>query len=69
MRQRMRKLVGMGALVTLVVVYVFAAMLTAVAVLPGTSALLQLAYYFVAGLLWALPAALLIRWMQRPDPE
>ncbi len=69
MRQRMRKFVGMGLLVTLVVIYVFAAMLTAVAILPGTSALFQLTYYFVAGMLWALPAALLIRWMQRPDPE
>ena len=27
----------------------------------------QFAYFLVAGLLWVLPAGLLIRWMQRPD--
>ena len=28
----------------------------------------DLLYYVVAGLLWVLPAGLLVRWMQRPDP-
>jgi hypothetical protein len=27
----------------------------------------QLAYFIAAGLAWVVPAALLIRWMQRPD--
>jgi uncharacterized membrane protein len=27
----------------------------------------QLAYFLIAGLLWVLPAGLLIRWMQRPE--
>jgi len=26
-----------------------------------------LAFYLTAGLAWVIPAALLIRWMQRPD--
>jgi hypothetical protein len=29
--------------------------------------LAQLAYFVVAGLLWVIPAGLLIRWMQRSD--
>jgi uncharacterized membrane protein len=28
--------------------------------------LAQLAFFFVAGLAWVVPAGLLIRWMQRP---
>jgi hypothetical protein len=28
----------------------------------------QVIYFFVAGLAWTIPAGLLIRWMQRPDP-
>ncbi|MHA1133725.1 MAG: DUF2842 domain-containing protein [Alphaproteobacteria bacterium] len=35
--------------------------------LIGTVVLLQAAYFLVAGLLWVIPAGLLIRWMQRPD--
>jgi len=27
----------------------------------------QLLYFALAGLLWVIPAGLLIRWMQRPD--
>jgi hypothetical protein len=27
----------------------------------------QFAYFLAAGLLWVIPAGLLIRWMQRPD--
>lgn len=69
MRQRTRKLIGTLLMVLLIVVYIFAAMLTAVKILPGTSTFLQLCFYFVAGLLWALPAAFLIKWMQKPDPE
>lgn len=29
--------------------------------------LVQLVYFLIAGLLWVVPAGLLIRWMQRPD--
>jgi hypothetical protein len=35
----------------------------------NASKLVELVFYVVAGLAWVIPAGLLIRWMQRPDPE
>ena len=67
MKQRTRKLTGTIVLVIFVVVYSLTAMTIAGAKLPGTSGLTQLAYYASAGLLWILPAAGLIWWMQKPD--
>lgn len=67
MPQRARKLIGTVLLVAFIIVYSLTAMTIAAAKLPGTSGLAQLVYYAVAGLLWALPAAGLIWWMQRPD--
>lgn len=69
MRQRQRKLVGTVILLLFLVVYSAVAALVGVAVLPASSKLLQLIFYVVAGLAWTLPAAILIRWMQRPDAD
>ncbi len=68
MQQRTRKLIGTFALVAFVIVYSLTAMTIAAAKLPGTSGFIQFAYYAFAGLFWALPAAGLIWWMQKPDP-
>ena len=62
----MRKLTGTLALIVLIVVYSLTAMTIAAAKLPGTSGLVQLIYYAVAGLLWVLPAGLIIWWMAKP---
>ena len=35
--------------------------------LPGTSVLVQTIFYAVGGLLWVIPAGLIILWMQRPE--
>jgi hypothetical protein len=67
MPQRLRKLIGTVVLVVFIIVYSLTAMTIAAAKLPGTSGLVQLVYYAVAGLLWAVPAAGLIWWMQKPD--
>lgn len=67
MPQRARKLIGTVLLVTFIIIYSLTAMTIAAAKLPGTSGLVQLIYYAVAGLLWAAPAAVLIWWMQKPD--
>ena len=67
MPQRIRKLVGAVVLVVFVSVYALAAMTIAAAKLPGTSGLVQLVFFVVAGLAWVLPALPLITWMQRPD--
>ncbi len=66
MAPRLRKLIGTIVLVVFVCVYALAAMTIAAAKLPGTSGLVQFAYYVVAGLLWVIPAAALIAWMQKP---
>lgn len=67
MRQRSRKLVGTIVLVAFVSIYALTAMTVAAAKLPGASGLTQLVFYVVAGLLWVIPAAILVKWMQRPD--
>jgi hypothetical protein len=63
---RVKKLIGTILLVVFVCVYALTAMTVAAAKLPGTSGLVQLAYYVVAGLAWVIPAGALIAWMQKP---
>ena len=68
MTQRQRKLTG--TLVLLILITVYAAIALAVAVvlqMQNASKLAELIYYAVAGVLWVLPAALVIKWMQQPD--
>ena len=65
MQQRARKFVGMIVLVAFVCVYALAAMSIAAAKLRDVSGLAQLLYFAAAGLLWVVPAGLLIRWMQK----
>ena len=69
MPDTLRKLTGTLALIVLVVVYSLTAMTIAAAKLPGTSGLVQLIYYAVAGLLWVPPAGLIIWWMAKPRAE
>jgi hypothetical protein len=63
---RLRKLVGTVALVAFISLYALTAMTVAAAKLPGTSGLVQLAYFAVAGLAWVVPAGALISWMSKP---
>lgn len=68
MTQRKRKLLGTIALLLLVGVYsVLAVGVAVVLQVRNVSEIAELAYYALAGLLWTLPAAWLISWMQRPD--
>lgn len=64
---RTRKFVGTVGLLVFLAVYALVAMLVAVVLQVSDSKLVELAYYVVAGLLWIIPAGLLIRWMQRPE--
>ncbi len=63
-----RKLIGAVLLLVFVTFYALVAMTIGAARLPGTSAWVQTAYFAVAGLIWVIPAGLIIKWMQRPDP-
>jgi peptidoglycan/LPS O-acetylase OafA/YrhL len=68
MTQRKRKLLGTVALLALVAVYAVLAVAVAIVLqVQNASKLAELVYYVVAGLLWVLPAGLLISWMQKPD--
>jgi predicted transporter len=64
MTRRTRKLVG--TMLMLVFVFVYALVVTAVAapVLLSASQLVQGIFYVVAGLAWAPPLMLMIRWME-----
>ena len=63
---RVKKLIGTVLLVLLVAVYALVATMVAVAQLAESGPLVHLAYFFVTGLLWVLPAMLIIRWMIKP---
>jgi Protein of unknown function (DUF2842) len=67
LRQRIRKLIGTAILAVFVPFYALTAMSIAGARLPGSSGLTQTVFYAIAGLLWVLPAGVVITWMQRPD--
>lgn len=67
MSSRVRKLIGTVALLVFLVLYVWAAGAIGSGRIVEAHGLVQLAYFLVAGLLWVIPAGLLIRWMQRPD--
>ena len=69
MTMRTRKLVGTIVLIAFLVAYAFIAMLVAVALQVNAGKWIELGYYAVAGLLWVLPAAVLIKWMSKPDPS
>lgn len=65
MGMRARKLVGTILLLVLVAGYSLAVVVMAGALLPEANKAIELAFYAVAGLAWVLPAAVVVRWMQR----
>jgi len=60
---RIKKLIGTVLLVLLVMVYAIVATIVAVAQLSESGTLVHLAYFFLSGFLWVVPAMLLIKWM------
>ncbi len=64
---RTRKLIGTVVLILFLILYAFVAMLIAIALQVNASKFVELVYYVVAGLLWVIPAAILVRWMQKPE--
>ncbi|MEO3998815.1 DUF2842 domain-containing protein [Mesorhizobium sp. CAU 1732] len=60
---RLKKLIGTVLLVLLVSVYAIFATIIAVAQLAESGPLVHLAYFLFTGLLWVLPAMLIIKWM------
>ena len=68
-RPTTRALLGTMALVAFMIVYIFAASLLAVTVLPQAGRIVEFAYYAVAGLAWVPLAGLIIKWMYPRQPE
>jgi magnesium-transporting ATPase (P-type) len=68
---RTRKLIGTIVIMVILMIYALLALAVAIVLqVNHASKLAELAYYAVAGLLWIVPAGLVIRWMGRPDkPE
>jgi hypothetical protein len=67
MRARTRKLIGTVALLVFLLLYAWLAASIGSGRITLAPAWAQFAYFLAAGLLWVVPAGLLIRWMQRPD--
>jgi hypothetical protein len=68
MAMRNRKLIGTVLLLLFLGAYAWATVIISVAGrIMAAPHWAQLAYFLIAGLLWVLPAGLLIRWMQRPE--
>jgi peptidoglycan/LPS O-acetylase OafA/YrhL len=68
MTQRQRKLAGTVALIVLIFAYAMLALAVAVVLqVQNANKLVELLYYVIAGLLWVLPAGIIITWMQRQD--
>lgn len=60
---RLKKLIGTVILILLVLFYALFATAVATLYLPRSGALVHLAYFLFTGVLWVVPAMLLIRWM------
>lgn len=60
---RLKKLIGSVLLVALVIIYALLATAIAVARLADAGPLVHFAFFLVSGLLWVLPAMVLIKWM------
>ncbi|MFK0383227.1 DUF2842 domain-containing protein [Rhizobium sp. RM] len=63
MRPRLRSFIGTIVIICLVVVYAVVATSVAAAILSQSPWWVHLAYFILTGLLWILPAMLIIRWM------
>lgn len=64
---RSRKLVGAVGLLALVIFWPLLTLALGSSNLSHFSTPVQFAFFIVFGLIWVVPAAILIRWMQRPD--
>ncbi|ABC90366.1 hypothetical conserved protein [Rhizobium etli CFN 42] len=63
---RLRKFIGTILIIVLVLVYALVANTIAVATLGNAPWWEQLLYFLLTGLLWVLPAMVIIKWMAGP---
>ena len=65
MTVRLRKLLGSLALIGFSLVYYWFVISVAIARLPGLAMPWHLLFYCLAVVIWFVPSALIIRWIQR----
>ncbi|MEL6299085.1 MAG: DUF2842 domain-containing protein [Pseudomonadota bacterium] len=65
----MRKLIGTVLLAVFLSLYALLAMGAAIVLQVRESVWIEPLYYVVAGLLWVVPAGLIVWWMQKPDVD
>jgi len=66
---RLRKLIGTILIVVLVLLYALLANTIAVATLADAPSWAQFLYFLLTGLLWVLPAMVVIKWMAGPKQQ
>jgi hypothetical protein len=66
---RLRKFIGTILIVVLVICYAWFATTVAVAALGASPWWAHLLYFLLSGLIWILPAMLLIKWMAGPRKQ
>jgi Protein of unknown function (DUF2842) len=66
MSVRTRKLIGTVVLIAFLAIYCLVAMVGATLPWINGNRAAELAYFIAAGLLWTVPAGVLIKWMQKP---
>jgi len=65
MTLRTRKFFGTIVMLVTLVAYSLIVTSLAITVLPQANKWVELAFYLVGGLLWVVPAGLIIRWMHK----
>ncbi|VVT16590.1 DUF2842 domain-containing protein [Rhizobium sp. EC-SD404] len=63
---RLKKFIGTFAIVALVIIYALVATTIATYRLAESPWWVHLLYFLFSGVLWVVPAMLLISWMERP---
>jgi hypothetical protein len=69
MHPRLRSLIGTILIICLVIFYALAATTFATLLLGTSPWWVHLLYFALSGLIWVLPAMLIIRWMAGPKPK
>jgi Protein of unknown function (DUF2842) len=66
---RLRKFIGTILIIILVLTYALIATAVASATLGASPWWAHLLYFFFTGMLWVLPAMLIIKWMEKPAKQ
>ena len=64
---RLRKLIGLVAMLALIIFYALIVMTIAVTTSVPENGIVEFFYYLITGIAWVVPAGAIIYWMQRPD--